>query len=105
MNLLEETIHAITSEGYTVDDVAYVCRPKWYITFKEFSDVAKNIFYDNGYGSQEISSQLCIVFHDKSWLERSEYDGSEGWEYKSFPKLPDLHMNNLVAEQLFHKIF
>ena len=41
--------------------------------------------YDNGYGAQELSG--LVWFNDNSWLERGEYDGSEWWEYKKYPKI------------------
>ena len=41
--------------------------------------------YDNGYGYQEIDG--IVLFSDNSWLERWEYDGSEGWEYKKAPTI------------------
>ena len=41
--------------------------------------------YFDGYGSQEWDG--WISFTDGSWIERSEYDGSEWWAYKSCPKL------------------
>lgn len=44
--------------------------------------------YDNGFGSQELYGY--IWFNDGSWLERAEYDGSEWWEYKTTPEIPDL---------------
>ena len=41
--------------------------------------------YNAGYGSQEIEG--FISFTDDTWLEREEYDGSEWWDFKQFPKL------------------
>ena len=43
--------------------------------------------YDNGYGMQELGG--LVWFDDNSWLERREYDGSEWWEYKQYPKIPE----------------
>lgn len=43
------------------------------------------IEYDSGYGSQEWEG--WISFQDGSWIERSEYDGSEWWSLKACPKL------------------
>lgn len=37
-----------------------------------------DIEYDNGYGSQELFGM--VLFTDKSWISREEYDGSEWWE-------------------------
>jgi len=42
-----------------------------------------NITYDNGYGEQKLFGY--VVFKDGTWLERSEYDGEEWWEYKKTP--------------------
>lgn len=43
--------------------------------------------YDSGYGGQELSGEIAM--NDGSWYERGEYDGSEWWEHKRFPKEPD----------------
>lgn len=41
--------------------------------------------YCNGYGVQEWEG--WISFQDGTWIERSEYDGSEWWSYRSCPAL------------------
>ncbi len=43
--------------------------------------------YDDGYGGQELFG--VIWYTDGTWSERGEYDGSEWWEYKSVPSIPD----------------
>ena len=43
--------------------------------------------YDNGYGILELSG--LVWFDDNSWLERREYGGSEWWEYKQYPEIPE----------------
>jgi len=43
--------------------------------------------YDNGYGSQKLFG--LVWFDDGSWLERYEYDGSEQWDLKEYPDIPD----------------
>jgi hypothetical protein len=43
--------------------------------------------YDSGYGGQELFGTLWL--EDGTWLERGEYDGSEWWEYKKTPEIPD----------------
>lgn len=35
--------------------------------------------YDNGYGTQNLFG--VVLFSDNTWLDRYEYDGSEGWDY------------------------
>jgi hypothetical protein len=46
-----------------------------------------NFEYDNGYGSQELSGTVWLK--DGRWFERGEYDGSEWWELKECPEIPD----------------
>jgi len=49
--------------------------------------------YDSGYGAQELYG--AIVFKDGSWLERTEYDGSESWKYKRTPTVKEVF--NLIV--------
>lgn len=43
--------------------------------------------YDSGFGAQELSGMIAM--NDGSWYERGEYDGSEWWVRKRFPKEPN----------------
>lgn len=43
--------------------------------------------YDSGYGGQELYGNVWLK--DGTWLERGEYDGSEWWEHKVLPKIPE----------------
>lgn len=43
--------------------------------------------YDEGYGIQQLYGY--IWYADGSWSERAEYDGSEWWEHKVCPPLPE----------------
>ena len=45
-----------------------------------------NFIYDDGFGSQEFFGY--IWYTDGTWSERKEYDGAEGWIYKSVPDIP-----------------
>lgn len=86
MNLLKETIGVLKDYNKTYKDVLWVGSKKGYSTWDDFEKVA-NIEYDDGYGGNEIAMDLWIVGKD-FWLERYEYDGSEHWEFKSFPIKP-----------------
>ena len=86
MNLWDETIHFIEEKGYTWNDVIGVCGNAFSISKENFEEVAKKTDYDAGYGCQEIAIDLMIVGKDW-WLERHDYDGSEWWEYKEYPRL------------------
>lgn len=46
------------------------------------------INYNNGFGSQHLFG--VVWFKDGSWLERYEYDGSEGWVFKRTPDVPQV---------------
>ena len=46
-----------------------------------------NYDYNDGYGGQEVFG--TIWYKDGTWSERGEYDGSEWWEYKTCPVVPD----------------
>lgn len=43
--------------------------------------------YDSGYGTQQLFGTLW--HEDGSWQERGEYDGSEWWEHKQLPTIPE----------------
>jgi hypothetical protein len=44
--------------------------------------------YDNGFGGQELDG--TIWYSDGTWSERGEYDGSEWWEHRKCPSLPNV---------------
>lgn len=102
MNLLSETFGKMELYGKTFKDVEQVTwevitKREWedvkkdakpvfntethWCTWETFAEAARTIDYNNGYGRQEIEESLEILFKDGSWMQRWEYDGSEGWEY------------------------
>lgn len=46
-----------------------------------------NFEYNSGYGGQYLYGNVWL--DDGSWLERGEYDGSEWWEHKTCPDIPN----------------
>jgi hypothetical protein len=82
MNFLQETIQAVIESGHTTEDVMFIGSRdgKYRLKYNEFAELA-NFDYDNGFGGQEIASDMIIYFYDKSYITRGEYDGSEWWEY------------------------
>ena len=48
--------------------------------------------YDSGYGSQELEG--TIWYSDGTWSERGEYDGSEWWEHRECPPLPNVELSD-----------
>src|SRR3972149_4509217 len=85
-NLLNETIEKLKENKKTQGDVKWVGTTFGCITWKSFKEFA-NREYDSGFGGTEVNDNLMIV-GDNWWLERYEYDGSEWWEYKEYPRKP-----------------
>lgn len=48
---------------------------------------ALNFEYDDGYGGQNLFG--TIWYTDGSWSERGEYDGSEWWDHRELPVIPE----------------
>lgn len=48
---------------------------------------ALNFEYDDGYGGQNLFG--TIWYTDGSWSERGEYDGSEWWDHRELPAIPE----------------
>jgi len=46
-----------------------------------------NFDYHDGYGHQLLFG--TIWYEDGTWSERGEYDGSERWEHRECPPLPN----------------
>lgn len=55
--------------------------------YNQFLD-SLNFEYDKGYGSQHLFGTVWL--EDGTWLERGEYDGSEWWEHRICPEIPDI---------------
>ena len=81
MNLRKETLEAL--ERVDSEVVAYNFRHYNILSFHSgIGDIDFSLLdfeYDNGYGSKEIYAY--ILFADGSWLERSEYNGSEWYTH------------------------
>lgn len=43
--------------------------------------------YDSGYGGQELFGTVWLI--DGTWMARREYDGSEWWEHRVMPAIPE----------------
>jgi len=84
VNLLKETLEFLKEYDLTEKDIVAVQGSRFGISVEDFLELAKNTDYNDGYGAQEIAADLKVI--GKDWrIERHEYDGSEWWEFKSYP--------------------
>lgn len=97
-NLYEETIEALEDYNKSIEDVKYVKYKQSYTSIQQFLEVAKDIYYDSGYGSPKIRPILIVGFN--WWLERGEYDGSEWWEYKEMPSREDTMKKDITKADI-----
>lgn len=99
INLYVETTQVLKDNNKTWDDVrCLLIRNKALQSC--FASQVLDINYHNGYGSEDISLDFKVV-GDDWWLERAEYDGSEWWEFKTMPELPEQFCED---EQEFAKL-
>ena len=86
INFLKETLKALKTYNKTFDEVVWIGNSEYEISKEDFLKLADFMYHD-GYGTTEIAEDLKIVGEDW-WLERWEYDGSEGWQLKKIPNRP-----------------
>lgn len=88
MNLLQETLLALSHHGKRPSDVQWVGDSQQSGTWADFESVA-NFEYANDqvHDDPVISPELKVVGAGW-WLERIASDGSEWWEYKTIPTKP-----------------
>lgn len=84
MNLLNETITVLHNNNYGMDDIEAIQGSDIRISVDRFKELA-DVDYDNGYGAQEVATDLVILMKDGSWFSRGEYDGSEWWQLNRRP--------------------
>lgn len=89
MNLLAETLAAITASGHTHADIVFIgsLASGHRCTWHEFIKLA-DFEYDDGFGAPEIATDLTIVFADGQTMWRHDYDGSERWDYSPPATIP-----------------
>lgn len=103
INLLNETIDYINDCHKSVDDIIFIGSENsgHSCTWDEFRFLA-NFDYHEGFGSQQIATDLIIAFSDGSRMFREEYDGSEQWAYMAPFNMPE---NRFPIHSLKSKAF
>ena len=94
MNLLTETIDFMDYCEKSTGDITFIGSydGEYSCTFEEYEVLADFEYYD-GFGAQNVASDLVILFSDSSVMSRSEYDGSECWELTTPVNVPDKTKN------------
>lgn len=92
MNFLKETLKVLDDLQMESDDILFIgsADGKYGCTWEEFNKLA-DFEYHEGFGGQEIPSDIVIVFDDRSYLTRYEYDGSESWQYNKVLTVPEIY--------------
>jgi hypothetical protein len=97
INLLQETLDTLKENGKSERDVIWAGCTDFQIPWKDFAEIS-NKEYDDSYGSNKVKMDLLIVGAD-FWLERHEYDGSEWWEFKTLPSMPNKIETSKIAQE------
>ena len=99
MNLLEETIKALESNGKEANDVLWVGNKKARTTWEAFAQIA-DTEYDDNHNEPQVAIDLLIVGYG-FWLERRCYNSAEWWEFKEVPQAPEntIELRALTVEQ------
>ena len=79
-NLFKE-IEAVL--GDKIDDLKSVYIGNTKLDRSAFLEMAKNFWYENGYGLQVIHPEL-YMYTSQGTFCREEYDGAEGWRFVPF---------------------
>ncbi|WP_028124749.1 hypothetical protein [Eremococcus coleocola] len=79
-NLFKETTRTLEKHGKSFADIKQIHGDHFKISISNFITVATRTNYDDGFGAQEVASDLTIK-GDGFIMVRYEYDGAEGWQY------------------------
>lgn len=83
INFYDEIIKTLEKNNKAINDIVWIGTRKYKVEKDKFLEDVKNLKYDKGYGIATINMDLIIA--GKDWyLERWEYDGSEGFSYVPF---------------------
>lgn len=93
-NLYDEIEDVLDEHGHSIDEIAWVSLNDSIVPVDvdvdEFLETAKDFDYDPGYGTVAVDTELIVMLECGDWLERSTYDGSEWFDYRSVPTRPEM---------------
>lgn len=105
INLLEETLEAISDSGFKPEDVKCVSvTAETAFPFDYFKFVAKDVNYNNTSSDNIIEKELKIVFNDGSYLYRDfDFIDDNDVEFWKLFKNPEI-TNNVKKEDVANLI-
>lgn len=86
-NFYEEIVEILEENNKTINDIIWIGTRKYKVNKEKFLEDSKHLKYDDGYGLAVINGNL-IIAGDNWYLERWEYDGSEGFSFIPFLEEP-----------------
>ncbi len=88
VNFLEETKGVMSEHYIKASEVVFVGSFASGIScsWRRFREIAADLYYDSGYGTEQIAYDLKIVFSDGRYMQRGGHDGKEWWEVCGVPK-------------------
>ena len=101
MCIVRDAIEEMMENGKRPKDIEFVCwEDSLYFTWNEFASIMQNrnsgdILYNKNESNEytTLSADRLRIVGKDWWLEREEYDGSEWWEFRTFPQKPLEHGN------------
>lgn len=102
-NFYDEIIDILEDNNKTINDIVWIGTRKYKINKEKFLEDSKNLKYDNGYGISVINDDL-IIAGNNWYLERWEYDGSEGFRFVSLleePQEEKEYMRNFIIPEKY----
>ena len=98
MNIIKEIKNCLQENNKKENEILWIGSRDGKLAMKwpKFKDKFGDISYDDGFGAAKIAQDLVVVFSDRSWLERNEYDGAEEFEYKQAPNLVAMHDYDVI---------
>ena len=87
INFYGEIVETLEEHNKSINDIIWIGTRKYKVNKEKFLEDAKKLKYDNGYGI-EVINQSLIIAGNNWYLERWEYDGSEGFRFVSLLEEP-----------------
>ena len=105
INFYEEIVKTLEKFNKSINDIVWIGTKIYKVNKEKFLEDAKKLEYDKGYGLEVINMNLIIA--GKDWyLERWEYDGSEGFSFVSLleePQEEQEYKRNFIIPNTYYR--